>query len=223
MKYYFIVPIAGVGKRMGLNVPKQYYEINGKPIFIVTLEVIQKCSLVDGIYLSVSKDDIPLVQNYIKEYKITKVKKIVEGGSERQYSVANALSLINEESVIAVQDGVRPNIKDDYIVKAYKTLMEEKDLDGLVVGVPLKDTVKVVTKEGYIVSTPERSTLFSAHTPQIFKVGILKAAYKKAEEENFLGTDDSSLVERIGGKVRIFQGYPDNIKITTREDLKFFE
>lgn len=208
---------------MGLNIPKQYYEINGKPIFIVTLEVIQKCSLVDGIYLSVSKEDIPLVQNFIEEYKITKVKKIVEGGSERQYSVANALSLINDNSIIAVQDGVRPNIKDDYIVKAYEVLIKEKDLDGLVVGVPLKDTVKVVTKEGYVVSTPERSTLFSAHTPQIFKSEILKAAYKKAEKENFLGTDDSSLVERIGGRVKVLEGCPDNIKITTREDLKFFE
>lgn len=223
MKYYFIVPIAGLGKRMGLNIPKQYYRIKEKPIFISTLEVIEKNSLVDGIYISVNKKDIKLVENYLHEFKITKVKKIVEGGSERQYSIKNALDLIEEESVIAVQDGVRPNIREEYIESTYEILMAEKNLDGLVVGVPVKDTVKVIDKDGFIVSTPERKTLFSAHTPQVFRSTILKKAYEKAEKDNFLGTDDSSLVERIGGRVQVYEGHVDNVKITTKEDLRYFE
>lgn len=223
MKYYFIVPIAGLGKRMGLNIPKQYYRIKEKPIFISTLEVIEKNSLVDGIYISVNKKDIKLVENYLHEFKITKVKKIVEGGSERQYSIKNALDLIEEESIIAVQDGVRPNIREEYIESTYEILMAEKNLDGLVVGVPVKDTVKVIDKDGFIVSTPERKTLFSAHTPQVFRSTILKKAYEKAEKDNFLGTDDSSLVERIGGRVQVYEGHVDNVKITTKEDLRYFE
>ena len=223
MKYYFIVPIAGLGKRMGLNIPKQYYRIKEKPIFISTLEVIEKNSLVDGIYISVNKKDIKLVENYLHEFKITKVKKIVEGGSERQYSIKNALDFIEEESIIAVQDGVRPNIREEYIESTYEILMAEKNLDGLVVGVPVKDTVKVIDKDGFIVSTPERKTLFSAHTPQVFRSTILKKAYEKAEKDNFLGTDDSSLVERIGGRVQVYEGHVDNVKITTKEDLRYFE
>ena len=223
MKYYFIVPIAGLGKRMGLNIPKQYYRIKEKPIFISTLEVIEKNKLVDGIYISVNKKDIKLVENYLREFKITKVKKIVEGGSERQYSIKNALDHIEEDAIIAVQDGVRPNIREEYIENTYEILMAEENLDGLVVGVPVKDTVKVIDKYGFIVSTPERKTLFSAHTPQVFRSTILKEAYEKAEKDSFLGTDDSSLVERIGGRVKVYEGHADNVKITTKEDLRYFE
>ena len=223
MKYYFIVPAAGLGKRMGLDVPKQYYRIRKKPIFIRTLEVIDQCESVDGIYISVNKEDIPLVEAYIKDFNIKKKKKIVIGGSERQYSIYNALCEIEEESIIAVQDGVRPNIKDDYITEPYRLLVEHEELDGIVVGTSLKDTVKIIDKDGFIIDTPKRSMLFAAHTPQIFKSRVLKKAYEKAMEDNFLGTDDSSLVERIGGKIKIFEGLSDNIKITTKEDLKFFE
>ena len=101
--------------------------------------------------------------------------------------------------------------------------MAEENLDGLVVGIPLKDTVKVIDKYGFIVSTPERKTLFSAHTPQVFRSTILKEAYEKAEKDSFLGTDDSSLVERIGGRVKVYEGHADNVKITTKEDLRYFE
>ncbi|MBP9479442.1 MAG: 2-C-methyl-D-erythritol 4-phosphate cytidylyltransferase [Sebaldella sp.] len=223
MKYYFIVPAAGLGKRMGLDIPKQYYKIRKKPIFIRTLEVIDRCDSVDGIYVAVNKEDVSLVEDYIEDFNIKKVKKIIIGGSERQYSIYNALCEIEDEAIIAVQDGVRPNIKDDYIIEPYKILMEDKNLDGVVVGTSLKDTVKIIDKDGFIIDTPKRSTLFAAHTPQIFKSTVLKKAYKKAMDDNFLGTDDSSLVERIGGKIKIFEGLSDNIKITTKEDLKFFE
>ena len=224
MKYYFIVPAAGLGKRMGLDVPKQYHKIRSKPVFIRTLEVIDNCPLVDGIYISVNEDDKRLAEKYINDYNIKKIKKMVIGGSERQYSIYNALCEIDEkDSVISVQDGVRPNIREDYIGKPYEILVKDKNLDGIVVGIYEKDTIKIINEEGFIVDTPVRNTLFAAHTPQVFKGEVLRRAYDKAMQDKFLGTDDSSLVERIGGRIKIFEGFTDNIKITTKEDLKFFE
>lgn len=120
-----------------------------------------------------------------------------------------------------MQDGVRPFLKEKYIEKSCELLDNEEDLVGVVVGVPVKDTIKVVGIDGEILTTPNRSTLVAVHTPQTFRGDILKQAYEQAEKDGFLGTDDSSLVERLDLKVKILIGDYDNIKITTQEDLKF--
>lgn len=123
--------------------------------------------------------------------------------------------------IILVQDGVRPFLKAKYIEKSCELLDKETDLAGVVVGVPVKDTIKVVGIDGEILATPNRSGLIAVHTPQTFKGDILKKAYEQAEKDGFLGTDDSSLVERLNLKVKILIGDYDNIKITTQEDLRF--
>ncbi len=218
-KYTFIVAAAGVGKRMGLGYPKQFLEWEGKPIFIHTLEKINSNKLVTDIVVVTNSDYIEEVERYCREYSIHKVAKVVAGGRERQDSIYNAIQECRGSDLIGVQDGVRPFIEDGFIEVAYEELGKE-GLDGVVVGVPVKDTIKVVDEDGIIQSTPVRSTLVAAQTPQVFKGEILVKAYEKAAEDRWLGTDDSSLVEYIGGRVRIVEGSYGNIKITTVEDLK---
>ncbi len=218
-KYTFIVAAAGVGKRMGLGYPKQFLEWEGKPIFIHTLEKINSNKLVTDIVVVTNSEYIEEVERYCREYSIHKVAKVVAGGRERQDSIYNAIQECRGSDLIGVQDGVRPFIEDGFIETAYEELRKD-GLDGVVVGVPVKDTIKVVDEDGIIQSTPVRSTLVAAQTPQVFKGEILVKAYEKAAEDRWLGTDDSSLVEYIGGRVRIVEGSYGNIKITTVEDLK---
>jgi 2-C-methyl-D-erythritol 4-phosphate cytidylyltransferase len=221
---YFIVAAAGGGKRMGLDYPKQFLEVDGKPIFIKTLEVLEENKLVEGIIVVTNEQYISKVKEFCKKYKIDKVVEVVTGGKERQDSIGNALLHIPQNiELVGVQDGVRPFIRDSYITNSYEKLKDNNNLDGVIVGVPVKDTIKVLDEEGKIIETPNRSTLLAAQTPQIFRSEILKKAYEEAKKDKFLGTDDSSLVEKIGGRVEVIIGGYENIKITTPEDLVFLE
>ncbi|HBJ78985.1 MULTISPECIES: 2-C-methyl-D-erythritol 4-phosphate cytidylyltransferase [Fusobacterium] len=218
-KITLILAAAGIGKRMGLDYPKQFFEYNGKPLFIFPLEIAEKSSLIDEIIIVTNENNIDLVEKQCNKYNIKKVKKILAGGKERQDSIYNALKEDEGSTYILVQDGVRPFMKEKYIEMTCAALDRDKSLAGAVIGVPVKDTIKVVGLDGEILATPNRAGLVAVHTPQTFRGDILKKAYKKAEAEKFLGTDDSSLVERIGEKVKIITGDYDNIKITTLEDL----
>ncbi|AVQ30635.1 2-C-methyl-D-erythritol 4-phosphate cytidylyltransferase [Fusobacterium varium] len=218
-KITLILAAAGIGKRMGLDYPKQFFEHNGKPLFIFPLEIAEKSSLIDEIIIVTNENNIDLVEKQCNKYNIKKVKKILAGGKERQDSIYNALKEDEGSTYILVQDGVRPFMKEKYIEMTCAALDRDKSLAGAVIGVPVKDTIKVVGLDGEILATPNRAGLVAVHTPQTFRGDILKKAYKKAEAEKFLGTDDSSLVERIGEKVKIITGDYDNIKITTLEDL----
>ena len=218
-KITLILAAAGIGKRMGLDYPKQFFEHNGKPLFIFPLEIAEKSSLIDEIIIVTNENNIDLVEKQCNKYNIKKVKKILAGGKERQDSIYNALKEDEGSTYILVQDGVRPFMKEKYIEMTCAALDRDKSLAGAVIGVPVKDTIKVVGLDGEILATPNRARLVAVHTPQTFRGDILKKAYKKAEAEKFLGTDDSSLVERIGEKVKIITGDYDNIKITTLEDL----
>lgn len=224
IRYTLIVAAGGSGKRMGLNYPKQFISYKGKPIFIHALEKGQYSDLVTDIIVTTPKEYIPEVVYLCDKFGITKARnKVIAGGAERQDSVYNALKLCDKNSIIAVHDGARPFIKKSFLEESFKELINNPQIDGLVTGVFVKDTIKVVDKDGIITSTPERAKLVAAQTPQIFRGEILINSYKKAYEEGFLGTDDSSLVERYGGKVKIFPGDYGNIKITTKEDLNFLE
>lgn len=223
IRYTLIVAAAGVGKRMGLSYPKQFLEHNGKPLFINVLEIGEKSKLISDIIIVTGKELIKEVKYMCEKFKITKVKEIAEGGKERQDSIYNALKFCDKNSIIAVQDGVRPFFKEKYLEDAFNELKNNPYIDGVVVGVPVKDTIKVVNEEGIIISTPVRRALVAAQTPQVFRGKILIEAYEKAKEENFLGTDDSSLVEKYGGKVKISLGDYGNIKITTIEDISFLK
>lgn len=221
MKYTFIVAAAGVGKRMGLGYPKQFLEYEGRPVFIKTLEKIEMNSRVTDIIVVTNKEYTEMVEDLCKKYKISKVNCVVQGGEERQDSIYNALEKSESSGIIAVQDGVRPFIEERFIEDSYILLEKNSKIDGVVIGVPVKDTIKTVDKDGFITSTPDRNLLMAAQTPQVFRGEILKKAYEDAKRSKYLGTDDSSLVERIGGKVAVLEGSYGNIKITTQEDLKY--
>ncbi|WP_319203745.1 2-C-methyl-D-erythritol 4-phosphate cytidylyltransferase [uncultured Ilyobacter sp.] len=221
MKYTFIVAAAGVGKRMGLGYPKQFLEYEGRPIFIKTLEKIDQNPRVTDIIVVTNDGYTEKVEKLCEKYKIKKLKCVVQGGRERQDSIYNALCKSEGSEVIAVQDGVRPFIEDSFIEDSYRILEKNPQVDGVVIGVPVKDTIKIIDKDGFITSTPDRSLLIAAQTPQVFRGDILKKAYEDARKSNYLGTDDSSLVERINGKVVVLEGSYSNIKITTQEDLKY--
>ncbi|MBR8701994.1 2-C-methyl-D-erythritol 4-phosphate cytidylyltransferase [Fusobacterium sp. DD29] len=220
-KVTVIVAAAGVGKRMKLGYPKQFLEWNGKPLFITPLEVANNCSLVDDIIVTTNKENVEIVKNLCRKFKITKVKAVTPGGKERQNSIYNALLCDENSDIILVQDGVRPFLKEKYIKECCDIVVKEKK--GAIVGVKVKDTIKIINENMEVVSTPLRENLIAVHTPQAFPGNILKDAYKKAEEDEFLGTDDASLVERMGYPVKIVPGDYDNVKITTQEDLKFLK
>jgi 2-C-methyl-D-erythritol 4-phosphate cytidylyltransferase len=158
----------------------------------------------------------------VERYGFTKVRTIVPGGKERQNSVLNGLRAIDgtdENAVILIHDGVRPFITRHILEHA---VAAAREFEGALVAVPAKDTIKVV-HDGIIRDTPPRETIWLAQTPQAFRYGIIRAAHEIADAEGFLGTDDASLVERMGNEVHIVLGDYRNIKITTPEDLLLAE
>ena len=208
---------------MGLSYPKQFIEYNGKPLFIHVLEEGERSKYITDIIVVTGKELIKEVKYLCQKFMISKAKYIIEGGNERQDSIYNALKYCDKNSLIGVQDGVRPFFKGEYIENAMNELKNNSELAGVVVGAPVKDTIKIVDENGMIISTPKRATLMAAQTPQVFRGEILINAYEKAKKEGFLGTDDSSLVEREGELVKIIQGEYNNIKITTIEDISFLK
>ncbi|MGF6906650.1 2-C-methyl-D-erythritol 4-phosphate cytidylyltransferase [Fusobacterium sp. PH5-44] len=226
IKNILIVVAAGYGKRMQLSYPKQFLEYKGKPLFIRPVLIGNDSELIDLIIIVTQKENIQKIDTICKLNNVNKPYNVIPGGLERQESVYNGIKELEnienlaENAIIFVQDGVRPFFKEKYIKDSLDEI-NNNDVDGVVIGVPVKDTIKIIDSNGFIISTPERKTLIGANTPQVFKHKILKKAYEMARDTNFLGTDDSSLVEKIGGKVKIIIGDYDNIKITTPEDLKF--
>lgn len=223
VKCTLIVAAAGSGKRMGLSFPKQFLKYKGKPLFINVLEVGENSSLVKDIIVVTKEELVDEVLDLCKCYNLKKIKKVIKGGEDRQSSIYNALKYCSKDSIIAVQDGVRPFFKECYLEKALEELKNNKEIVGAVIGVPVKDTVKRINKNNLIEETPKRETLYLAQTPQVFKGEILINSYEKALKDKFLGTDDSSLVERYYKNIKIIQGDYSNIKITTMEDLKFLD
>lgn len=223
IRYTLIVAAAGTGKRMGLSYPKQFLEHKGKPLFINVLETGERSEFITDIVVVTGKELMKEVKYLCEKFNLTKVKCVTEGGKERQNSIYNALKFCDKNSLIAVQDGVRPFFKENYLKDAFEELKNNQDIDGVVIGVPVKDTIKMVDENGIIVSTPTRASLIAAQTPQIFRGDVLIDAYERAEKEDFLGTDDSSLVERYNGRVKVLEGNYSNIKITTIEDLSFLK
>jgi 2-C-methyl-D-erythritol 4-phosphate cytidylyltransferase len=218
MNVVALIPAAGSGSRMGTTQRKPYLTLEGKPILVHTLTVFEQCSLIKEVLLIVSSSDLEYSGTSIVEtYKLTKVNKIVVGGAKRQDSVWEGLkALEGQYGLVMVHDGVRPFVSQGIVENA---IHETAYYGATVAAVPVKDTIKIVSKEAEVVETIDRSRVWAVQTPQTFKYDILKMAYEKAYEDGFYGTDDASLVERLGMKVKIIPGSYDNIKITTPSDL----
>jgi 2-C-methyl-D-erythritol 4-phosphate cytidylyltransferase len=215
-----LIPAAGMGKRMGASINKQYLQLNGLPIVARTISVFEQSPLIDAIYLVVPAEEIPYCQKYVVEAcGFRKITAIVPGGKERQNSVLNGLNAMRnyvlDEDVVLIHDGVRPLVTENLLRESIKTARLH---DGALVAVPVKDTIKSVVA-GIVRSTPPRELLWQAQTPQTFRFSTIFSAHLAAEVAGFSGTDDASLVERTGGEVHIVRGEYSNIKITSPEDL----
>lgn len=219
MSVIALIPAAGMGKRMGAEINKQYLLLAGKPIVAHTISVFEQAPFVDHIYVVTPAAEIPYCREQVVErYGFTKVRAIVPGGKERQNSVLNGLRAMDgaaEDDVVLIHDGVRPFIQAAVLEHA---VAAGRTQEGGLVAVPAKDTIKIVD-DGVVVETLSRERIWLAQTPQAFRYGVIRAAHEIAEAEGFLGTDDASLVERLGQRVHIVIGDYRNIKITTPEDL----
>jgi len=221
---FALIPAAGMGKRMGASMNKQYLQLGGKPIVARTLQVFQDSPLISGIILVIPEDEIPYCRREVVEkYQLTKVWDVVPGGSERQHSVMNGLRALQNhasvDDIILIHDGVRPFIDEPILQQSINLASSGV---GALVAVQTKDTIKVV-RDDVVISTPERSTLWQAQTPQSFRYEQILQAHQQAVQDNFVGTDDCSLFERSGDPVKIITGSYRNIKITTPEDLVLAE
>ncbi|MFD2445260.1 2-C-methyl-D-erythritol 4-phosphate cytidylyltransferase [Bacillus sp. CGMCC 1.16607] len=217
MEYQVILPAAGKGKRMGAGKNKLFIELQGIPVFIHTLQVFEQDDRCREIYLSIHPDDQSEMTSYVKKFDIQKKITFVIGGKERQNSVYHALQKVDQNGIVLVHDAARPFINEALIGQLVESANQ---IGAAVVAVPVKDTIKKV-KNGIVMETVERSSLWAVQTPQAFRVSLLLDAHVYANKNMFLGTDDASLVEYLGEKVAIIEGDYHNIKLTTPEDLHF--
>ena len=212
-----IIVAAGSGSRMKANINKQFIKLNDKEIIAYTIEKFYNNKNINDIVVVIKEDEYEFFQQEILDkYNFDNIK-IAYGGKERQDSVYNGIKSLDKNcKYVLVHDGARPFVNEDII---NRSLEEVKQFKSVVVGVPVKDTIKVVNNNNDIVDTPNRSTLWSVQTPQTFDYNVIKRAYEDAFNNNFYGTDDAMLVERIGYTVKMIYGSYNNIKVTTPEDI----
>jgi 2-C-methyl-D-erythritol 4-phosphate cytidylyltransferase len=219
-KIIAIVPAAGLGKRFGEGTNKPFETLCGKPVIVWALEVLDRMPEVLEIIPVLKETDIQAAAEIFRRYCINKIQRIAPGGRERQDSVFNGLYFIREKkAVVLIHDGVRPFPEQKTVKRALKAL---PGYDGVVTGVPPKDTIKEVAGNE-ITQTLRRDALYAIQTPQIFFYQPLLDAYEKAMKESYYATDDAALVERNGGRIAVVKGDYTNIKVTTPEDLVIAE
>lgn len=223
MKHIAIIMAGGTGSRMGASCPKQYLELNGKPILFYTISAFEG-SFFDEIILVTRAEDIEYCRKEIVDkYGFKKISQIVAGGAQRSDSVFNGISAVKtKESYIYIHDGARPFIEDEVLQRVKACVMM---YNACVTAVPEKNTIKMITKEGYVAHTPDRSTLWNAQTPQAFRYDIIMEAYeRKKGMPSYECTDDAMVVELFGKMpVKVVDGDYKNIKITTPEDMEVGE
>jgi 2-C-methyl-D-erythritol 4-phosphate cytidylyltransferase len=207
---------AGNGTRMKSEKSKLLLEIAGKTVIERSVQSFLEISDIDEVIVTVREQDIETFSSILTDERVS----FVIGGATRQQSVRNAVETIEDADLILIHDGARPLVS---IEDVENTIREARDFDCVAVGVNVKDTIKVIDDNGFVVSTPERSKLFAVQTPQVFKFDIYKNALDKALADGKDFTDDCQLVEYVGGKVKMVSGSYDNIKITTPDDIPFAE
>lgn len=227
-----VILAGGQGRRMGTALAKQYLLIQGKPVLWYSLNAFEQSDLIDEIILVAGKGQISYCrQEIVEKYRFRKVKEIVEGGAERYHSVWEALRVLEQrrlEGYVFIHDGARPFVNEEILQRAYEEVCRSR---ACVVGMPVKDTIKIADEKGCISMTPKRSLVWQIQTPQVFSSELIIPAYKeliknekKLLEQGVQITDDAMVVEQMCGcPVCLVEGSYENIKITTPEDLKIAE
>lgn len=213
-----IVLAAGQGKRMGSAVPKQFLELDGKPLLYYSLECFEKSELISEIILVTGKDAIPFCWRIVERYGFKKVKYVVPGGKERYDSVYEGLKACEACDIVYIHDGARPFPDAEMLNRCMEAALE---YGACVAAVPSKDTIKIGTEEGIVKETPDRKTLWNVQTPQVFQYDLISKAHREIRKGSMEGvTDDSMIVESLHlCPVKLVMGSYDNIKVTTPEDL----
>ena len=216
MSVVAIIPAAGMGVRMGRGTPKQFLSLEGVPIFVLTLRKFAASDAVDEIYLVLRSEDMERARADVERAPFSKPVRLVAGGATRQETVARALAEVPAATqVVVVHDAVRPFIQVDLI----RRVVDHARKDGAaILGVPSVDTVKQVERQ-LIRGTIPRERVVLAQTPQAFRYDVIREAFARAAQDGFSGTDESSLVERLGHPVTVLMGSDRNIKITRPSDL----
>jgi 2-C-methyl-D-erythritol 4-phosphate cytidylyltransferase len=213
-----IIVAAGKGIRMNDLTRKQYLDFAGRPILAHSVMVFDTCELIDKIFLVLPKEDIEYCRkNIVPLMELRNGLNLVPGGEERQNSVYNGLQAMDKKTdTVVIHDGVRPFIQPDELESC---ILGARKFGACILGIPAGDTVKCVDESGFIEKTLSRDSIWLAQTPQAFKYELIIKAHETARRDGYTGSDDASLVERLGVGVKIIRGSKNNIKITVREDL----
>ena len=216
MRIYAVIPAGGIGTRSGFNLPKQYLKINGKELITYTLEVFQKNRSVDEIVISADPFYFKLLEKIKKKYSFSKLSGLVKAGKERQDSVYNGLTSLSASAgdIVLVHDAVRPLLPAKVLSDAIKTAKEK---GNAIVCIKAKDTL--IRGKDLVEKYIEREEVCYVQTPQIFEYSVLKKAMDKAFKDEFRGTDESMLVQRLNEKINIVEGSIFNFKVTSKDDI----
>jgi 2-C-methyl-D-erythritol 4-phosphate cytidylyltransferase len=216
-----IIVAAGTGSRMNMDINKQFIKMHDKEVVSYTIDAFYNNEDIDEIIVVIREDEEQFFVKHIINKYMYKNIKIAHGGKERQDSVYNGLKKVNANcNIVIIHDGARPFIKGEII---NESIREANLNNAVVVGVPVKDTIKVVNSDNIIKDTPDRKYLWAVQTPQVFNYKVLMDAYENAYNKGYYGTDDAMLVEYLGQEVKMIMGSYENIKITTKEDISFGE
>lgn len=216
MKVTAIIAAAGAGRRMKADRPKQLFLLHNTPILIYTIRKFDACRVVDNVIVAAPRESVDEIRSLVSEAGFSKPISVIQGGDRRQDSVAMALQHLSPEvTVVLVHDAVRPFVS----VEEIEAVVQKAEEHGAaILAVPIVDTVKQVEKD-LVDATLAREHLVLAQTPQAFRIEILREAFEGAKKDEYYGTDESSLVERLGRPVSIVRGSERNIKITRPTDL----
>jgi 2-C-methyl-D-erythritol 4-phosphate cytidylyltransferase len=223
MSIVAILPAAGLGTRMGAETPKQFLELDGVPIVILSLRRIASCPLVTSIIVATRADEVERLSSRIAQEKFSQPVEVVAGGDSRQASVAKALARVPAQTeLVLVHDAVRPFVKLEHI---NRVIEEARRCKAAILGIPAMDTVKEVKRASLpedvalITGTVPRERVVLAQTPQVFETRLIQEAFARAEEDNVSASDEAGLVERLGHDVHVVHGSESNIKITKPADM----
>lgn len=216
-----VIPAAGLGKRLNSNGEKVFTIVGDKPLIAFTIQAFEESPEIADIVVVVRAEHIKRTQFLVAEHGFHKVRAVIEGGQSRQDSVRNGLAVVSPDcELIAIHDGARPFVTQEIISSCIATAKAD---GAAIASVPVSDSIKSSTDDRFVASTLDRNKLYAVQTPQVFRREIIVRAYQSAYTDGFIGTDDASLVERVGFPVRIVLGSHENIKVTTPIDLSVAE
>ncbi|MCX6155183.1 MAG: 2-C-methyl-D-erythritol 4-phosphate cytidylyltransferase [Candidatus Kapabacteria bacterium] len=217
-----VIPAGGSGKRMGADRPKQFLELNSKPILLHILEKFQNHEKIDSIVVSISDDWKEYLIDLCQEFKITKLKEITSNGIERQDSVFNAINseIVKKSDIVLIHDAVRPFFSNNLIDRVIENTITH---GAAIPAIKPKETIKLSNIQEFVTQTLDREFIRLVQTPQGFWQELLHVAYQSSMNNQYYGTDDAALIEHYGHFVKIIEGEQNNIKITDKSDLALAE